>query len=98
MSRMAFIGLTLLTVWTHTAAAEPPSVTERNGVPVIPAVKVNPAPVIDGALDDAVWKEAPSVSGFWCTDLNKEPAEPTTLWLGYDDRNLYFAFYCSNWL
>lgn len=96
MTRKAFIGFMFLMAWIPKTYAELPMVAERQGVPVITAVKVNPAPVIDGVLDDAVWKEVPSVSDFWCIDLNKEPADLTVMQLAYDEQNLYFAFYCKD--
>ena len=53
-------------------------------------------PVVDGRLDDPVWREAPSVSGFetFIPDFGREPSERTTAWMAYDAENLYFAFKC----
>lgn len=96
MTRKAFIGFVFLMAWTLGIDAEPLTVIKSNGVPVIPAIKVNPAPMIDGTLDEAVWKDVPSTSDFWCIDLDKEPAEPTIMQLAYDEHNLYFAFYCKD--
>lgn len=95
MNRIVIAVFIFFSAFRH-AHADAPKVTERNGVQIIPAVKVNPAPVIDGVLDDTAWREAPSVSDFWCIDLNKLPTEPTTMWLAYDSRNLYFAFSCKD--
>jgi len=53
-------------------------------------------PVIDGRLDDAVWREAPSLSAFktFIPDFSREPSEKTVAYMAYDAENLYFAFKC----
>jgi hypothetical protein len=53
-------------------------------------------PVIDGRLDDEVWRDAPSVRGFksFIPDFGREPSEETIGYMAYDDENLYFAFKC----
>jgi hypothetical protein len=59
-------------------------------------LRVTVPPTIDGRLDDAAWKDAPSVSGFktFIPDFAREPGQPTTAWMAYDAENLYFAFKC----
>ncbi len=54
------------------------------------------APVIDGRLDDPVWAQAPSESGFktWNPDFGKDMQQRTTVYYAYDRENLYFAFHC----
>ena len=54
------------------------------------------APVIDGVLDDAVWQEALSVTGFrtYAPDYGKPMMGDSKVYLAYDDDNLYFAFRC----
>lgn len=54
----------------------------------------NDAPVIDGILDDAVWQEAQSVSGFktFAPDFEKDMAFKTVAYWSHDAENLYFAF------
>jgi hypothetical protein len=51
-------------------------------------------PVIDGRLDDEVWQQAPSVTGFttWMPDYGKDLSERTVAYYAYDAENLYFAF------
>ena len=53
-------------------------------------------PVIDGRLDDAIWREAPSLSAFktFIPDFSREPSEKTVAYMAYDAENLYFAFKC----
>lgn len=53
-------------------------------------------PVIDGVLDDPVWDDAPSLTGFktWRPDYNADMAGATVVKVAYDGKNLYFAFRC----
>jgi hypothetical protein len=52
--------------------------------------------VIDGVLDDPVWKQAPSETGFktWRPDFGKDMSERTVVYYAYDRENLYFAYRC----
>jgi len=58
--------------------------------------KTDKPPVIDGALDDPVWLEAPSVSDFktFIPDFGRDLSEETLAYYAYDSENLYFAFQC----
>lgn len=58
--------------------------------------KTDAPPVIDGILDDSVWKNAPNATGFktWHPDIGKEMTEKTIVYFAYDRENLYFAFRC----
>jgi len=53
-------------------------------------------PVIDGRLDEAVWREAPSVelTKTFIPDFGREASERTAAFMAYDAENLYFAFKC----
>lgn len=53
-------------------------------------------PKIDGILDDAVWKNSLSVTGFktFIPDFGKDLSEDTRVYLAYDKENIYFAFKC----
>jgi hypothetical protein len=53
-------------------------------------------PVVDGRLDDPVWREATPVEGFrtFIPDFSREPSERTVASMAYDAENLYFAFKC----
>lgn len=59
-------------------------------------VKVNIPPVIDGRLDDEVWKTAPVLSDYIQFEPDKgAPATVRTeVRVLYDDTNLYFGFMC----
>src|SRR2546425_2167232 len=56
-------------------------------------------PVIDGVLDDEVWKQEPLILGEWIS-YNPLRGDRMSMQLGtevriaYDDRNIYFAFHC----
>jgi hypothetical protein len=60
--------------------------------PEIRAVRLEPAPQIDGVLDDPAWQSAPEISGF--TFERKASAEETRVRVGYDATHLYFALHC----
>ncbi len=53
-------------------------------------------PVIDGSLDDPIWKSAPSVTGFktYHPDFGIDMPERTIVYFAYDRENLYFGFKC----
>src|SRR5437016_1320130 len=71
---------------------------------VIPPEKAKPirvprfdkAPVIDGKLDDEVWKQAAVLKDFYQTQPgdNIAPSKPTEAMIGYDSKTLYLAFHC----
>ncbi len=59
-------------------------------------IKTTTPPLIDGKLDDKVWKEAIPISGFksFAPDFGKDGSEKTIAYAAYDNENLYFAYYC----
>jgi hypothetical protein len=61
---------------------------------VIP--KATAAPVIDGRVDEEVWKTAAVFKDFYQTNpgYNTEPSKPTIGYVMYDENNLYVAFKC----
>jgi len=61
-------------------------------------LKTDKPPVINGALDDAVWKEAPSVTDFktFIPYFGRDLSEETLAYYAYDSENLYFAFQCTD--
>src|SRR3989440_6459110 len=71
---------------------------------IIPPEKAKPIqvprfdapPVIDGKLDDAVWKKAAVFKDFYQTNPgdNVAPTAPTEMMMGYDARTLYLGFRC----
>jgi hypothetical protein len=77
-------------------AVLPAPAGERGGDGFYHPLKTDIPPVIDGVLDDPVWREAPSVTGFktFVPDFGRDMTEETVVYLAYDRRNLYFAFRC----
>src|SRR5256886_2610756 len=89
--------------------ATPSDSPKTNGTPakpaiVLPAEKSQPVkmprfdkpPVIDGKLDDEVWKHAVVLKDFYQVQPgdNIAPSKPTEVLLGYDSKFLYVAFHC----
>ena len=54
------------------------------------------APVIDGKLDDQIWKNAVVLKDFYQVQPgdNIAPSNPTEVLLGYDEKFIYIAFHC----
>ena len=69
------------------------SVPVRAAEPLVP-MRTSTPPVVDGDLDEPVWKAAPKVSGFrtWFPDYGKEMPDDTVVSYAYDAENMYFAF------
>ncbi|MET0647620.1 MAG: carbohydrate binding family 9 domain-containing protein [Pyrinomonadaceae bacterium] len=90
--------------------AQTPAAVETAKVPVagtaaaVPEEKTRPVrisrlekpPVIDGRLDEAVWKSAAVFKDFYQISPgdNAAPSLPTEVLIGYDAKYLYFAFHC----
>jgi Domain of unknown function (DUF5916)/Carbohydrate family 9 binding domain-like len=82
------------------------SATTSSGKPsiVLPPEKAQPVrmprfdkpPIIDGKLDDEVWKHAAVLKDFYQVQPgdNIAPSKPTEVMLGYDSKFLYVAFHC----
>ncbi len=53
-------------------------------------------PVIDGRLDEDVWKNAATFKNFRQTEPGDQtpPSKETVAYMGYDEKNLYIAWYC----
>lgn len=58
--------------------------------------KFETAPIIDGNLDEEVWKQASQFKDFVQTEpgYNIAPSKETIAYIGYDAKNLYIAFFC----
>jgi len=77
------------------------SVTVFSPVPVfsqtvLEPLKTDNPPEIDGILDDPIWRQTTTVTGFktWTPDFGKEPGDQTVVYLAYDSENMYFGFRC----
>jgi Carbohydrate family 9 binding domain-like/Domain of unknown function (DUF5916) len=87
-----------------TTAESAPAAKPGTGKPssVVPLEKANPVklllfakpPVIDGKLDDDVWKSAPVFKDFyqWRPSDSSPASARTEVFVGYDSRFIYFAF------
>ncbi len=62
---------------------------------IIPTQTDTP-PILDGILNDDVWKNAKTVTDFitFMPDFGKDLSEKTIGYIAYDRDNLYFAFKC----
>src|SRR5467141_2835698 len=86
------------------AAAKPATANAGKPSVVLPPEKAQPVrmprfdkpPVIDGKLDDEVWKRAAWLKDFYQVQPgdNIAPSKPTEVMLGYDSKFLYVAFHC----
>src|SRR5262249_52293357 len=84
---------------TNIASAAP-----KSGKPALPPEKSRPVvlprldkpPVIDGKLDDEVWKKAARLKDFYQTQPgdNIAPSKETEVFLAYDPKFIYIAFHC----
>lgn len=82
--------------------AKPNPVTAAKGSVVLPPEKSKPitvpsfakAPVIDGKLEEDIWKNAVVLKDFYQIQPgdNIAPSKPTEVLLGYDSKFLYIAF------
>ena len=86
------------------APAVPAPKAAPKGVPALPPEKAQPvrvtrfekAPVIDGKLDDDIWKTAAVLKDFYQINPgdNIAPSKPTETLIGFDAKFLYIAFHC----
>jgi uncharacterized protein DUF5916/cellulose/xylan binding protein with CBM9 domain len=87
---------TVTTTTTNSAARSSPKaivLPPEKAQPVrIP--KIEKPPVIDGKLDDEIWKSAVVLKDFYQTQPgdNIAPSHPTEAFLAYDSKTLYIAF------
>ena len=106
---MALSAIVTLGQPSPATSAAPSSSPKADIVPgkagfVLPPEKAQPvrmpkfdkAPVIDGKLDDEIWKQATLLKDFYQIQPgdNIAPSKPTEVMLGYDSKFLYVAFHC----
>jgi len=86
---MRLIGLWLSLCFLGVCSVADGQAAEREKT--IRAVRFAAAPVIDGRLDEAMWRQATLLTDFYQTQPgnNTTPAYSTTVFVGYDSRNLY---------
>jgi len=77
-------------------SVEPTTAAPRYMVKDAPAriPRLETPPVIDGQLNDEIWRNAAVFGDFLQTQPgdNVEPTHPTEVMIGYDAKNIYFAF------
>ncbi|MBK8151468.1 MAG: hypothetical protein IPK58_25560 [Acidobacteria bacterium] len=58
--------------------------------------KIEAVPVIDGKIDEEIWKQAAVFKDFYQTNpgYNTAPSKPTEVYVVYDEKHLYIAFKC----
>lgn len=83
--RMRYFGLALLAM---AAFANGQQTSKRP----LPAVKVGASPVIDGKLDDDIWKKIPELTNFYDNQNDKLVSDQTIVRIGYDQKFIYVAF------
>src|SRR5437588_8640757 len=102
------LALLSVTAAAQTSASPSPSPVSTSGtgkhLVVVPPEKAKPIrvprfdkpPVIDGKLDDEVWKQAAVFKDFYQINPgdNIAPSRPTEAFIGYDSKFLYLAFHC----
>jgi hypothetical protein len=86
----------------NSSEAKPSSTSSAKGSAVIPPEKAKPitipsfakAPVIDGKLEEDIWKNAVVLKDFYQIQPgdNIAPSKPTEVLIGYDSKFLYIAF------
>jgi hypothetical protein len=85
-----YAALSILFFPNPLSPQEPPG----SGEVLVPLRTETPL-VIDGRLDDPVWREAPFVTDFrtWTPDFGQTMVGETRTYMAYDGSNLYFAFH-----
>jgi hypothetical protein len=61
------------------------------------AIKIDKSPVIDGVLDESIWKTSPTISEDFITlspAYGEIMPKKTYIWIAYDAENIYVAFKC----
>jgi len=94
MKKLLFL-LAIMLLLAGTAKAANSGI--RQNIRTLEPLKAASPPVLDGSLDDEVWKSAALVDDVWVTynPVNgNELPQRTRAYMAYDDKNLYFAFYC----
>lgn len=59
------------------------------------AVRTQSVPTIDGRLDDACWRAAPSATGFRVMNTDRPAEAQTTVQFAFDDQALYVGVRCA---
>jgi Domain of unknown function (DUF5916)/Carbohydrate family 9 binding domain-like len=98
MARTAHV-IAAFVVTTAVLAIASTAIAQTAPRPSLQAVRLQTPPAIDGVLDDDAWRGEPQTTGEWLSynplHGSKIPQQ-TRVWIGYDAKNLYFAFQCDD--
>lgn len=83
-TRMTSMCLVLIVAGLFSASAAP-----------LQSIRVRSAPTIDGRLDDACWRAAPSATGFRVMNTQRPAERQTTVQFAFDDQALYVGVRCA---
>lgn len=97
-----FLAIISLALFVFSQTADPSETAA--GKIIIPPEKSSPVtvpkfdspPTIDGRLDEDVWQNAAQFKDFVQTEPGYliAPSKETVAYMGYDEQNLYIAFFC----
>lgn len=100
--RTGFPALLTLLLTGCGMTVDPSAPTDRPAVPAVApssevrAVPVILPPLIDGRLEEGIWRDTPGYRGFGLVDdLSRPPRHATTVHVAYDAANLYVALACE---
>ncbi|HEX6045601.1 MAG TPA: DUF5916 domain-containing protein [Pyrinomonadaceae bacterium] len=90
---LLYVFVFTVSAQTKTSAVSPPTLPAEKSQPVV-LPRFEKPPLIDGKLDDEVWKNAVVLKDFYQIQPgdNTEPSKPTTVLIGFDPKFLYIAF------
>lgn len=85
----------LLCIWSPVLLSETNTLMATGDSPLYP-IKISVKPTIDGTLDEEVWKSQPLDKDFitYKPRFGENLPFKTSVWMAYDNQNLYFAFSC----
>jgi hypothetical protein len=92
------LSLSCASAWTQEAdegqerQEEPRQTTHRQ----FPALRVDKPPVVDGRLDDEIWRRMASTAFFTDVATGEAVEDDTTVWIGYDEVNIYVAVHARD--
>ncbi|MDD9996907.1 MAG: hypothetical protein OXQ89_04100, partial [Rhodospirillaceae bacterium] len=91
--RIVLCAALLLSAVPATAQESPGEIALLGEDKVVRIVRTAAQPTIDGLLDDPVWRDAPFIDDMhqYRPADHVEPTQKTTVYLLYDDDNLYVA-------
>jgi hypothetical protein len=95
--RTCLVLLVLVLVVSHVSHADGTSVANGTTVATkLEAAYLSEPPVLDGDLGDACWQKASRIEDLTECHTGGKPAEPTTFYLGCDDKYLYLGVYAKD--